>query len=673
MPFPGIRAAVAALLTGGLLSASAATYYVDPATGSMAFPGTSSSPWSTLEDVFTANKIFAPGDVILLRTGYHGSPQIKGVNASLVTIQPDTGATPKVKKLVIKTAANWLISGLDICPQNAGASIYDTGRLVDVQGTASDITVKNCLIRAASDITGWTATQWQTLLTKGSNAVYVAGPRTTISGNVLQNVSFGICVTKTAPFAVISGNTITAFYNDAIRGLADDCVFEYNTVQDSYVADDNHDDFFQSWSTDASGAVGKGTVYRLTLRGNTFISRRDSSQPLYSPPQGIGCFDGMFEGWVVENNLIVSQTYHGIALYGAINCRVVNNTVVENPLDGTGAVRPWITLPNHKNNADGSPWPVPPSGNIARNNITSKPVSIVAGGGVADHNQTTTAYTTYFADYSTLNFALLSTAPAVNAGDSNGAPTIDIRGKTRTAPIDVGAYEYSTSVYEGFDYAATTNVSAASDSASDSGWTGTTWTGGNDIVTPGLTVGGYNTLGNALQFTANVGSVRALALSTLPAGLTQVDSDGVTRLGKPGTTIWLRFLIRADAADASGSLTAGLNLNGAASGGTTKLRIGDTGTTTTWSLIKGATVGASTAPITTGNTVVLVARVSFIAGINNDEVDLFINPPAGPTAPASPSATLRNLDIGTIDRVEIKGNRTSTIDEIALSDGWSSL
>lgn len=49
-------------------------------------------------------------------------------------------------------------------------------------------------------------------------------------------------------------------------------------------------------------------------------------------------------------------------------------------------------------------------------------------------------------------------------------------------------------------------------------------------------------------------------MSAAPAGYTVVDSDSITRLENAGTTIWLRFLVRAEVADPDDTLTAGLNL-----------------------------------------------------------------------------------------------------------------
>ncbi len=427
--------------------AGATTYYADPAGGSMSNAGSAAQPWSTLEAVFAANKTFAPGDIILLRSGYHGFPSVKGNNAGVVTIQPESGAVPKLRKLIVRSGSNWVISGLDICTENGNPGTYDTGNLVDIQSSANHITLENCVIRNALSIAGWSVTDWQTRLGKGA-ALNVTAPSTTLRGNALTNAGFAISLGKSATNSLVSHNTITNFFNDAMRGLADFCTFEYNVVTNSYVSDANHDDFFQNWSVGSDGVVGHGTVYNVTLRGNIFLSVTDPAQPLQAPPQGVGCFDGMFENWVVENNVISSQTYHGISLYGAINCRIVNNTVIENPITGINQpVRPWILITQHKAQSDGTPWLVPSSGNIVRNNITAKGASIVTGGGTIDHNVMTTAYSTYFTNFSALDFSLSSTSPAIGAGQAMDAPAADILGRIRTVPYDLGAYKYP-SAYE---------------------------------------------------------------------------------------------------------------------------------------------------------------------------------------------------------------------------------
>ena len=61
----------------------------------------------------------------------------------------------------------------------------------------------------------------------------------------------------------------------------------------------------------------RGEVVGLVLRGNTIINYEDPDQPHRGTLQGIGCFDGMFVDWIIENNVIIVDHYHGITLSGA--------------------------------------------------------------------------------------------------------------------------------------------------------------------------------------------------------------------------------------------------------------------------------------------------------------------------------------------------------------------
>lgn len=428
------------MVSGGLsflASAAGAVYHVDPGSGSMSNPGTAAQPWSTLEAVFAANKSFAAGDEIRLRDGYHGAPTVKGSNAGDVTIRPDGGADPKLRNLIIRSGARWVIEGLDISPGHDPSGAAFSGTIVEIESSASRITLRDCIVRTALTTAGWSLDDWKTLPKRG---IRNAASNVTLADNRVETTSFGITVRRTGSFTSVSGNRIKGFSHDGIQALADDCVFESNTITDAYVADNshNHDDFFQSWSVGADGfTVGEGTISRVTLRGNTFISRTDPAQPFASNPQGIGCFDGYYEGWVIENNIIVSRITNGIALHGAIDCKVVNNTVVENPLDPAGgSPRPWINIVAHKTRSQ------PSSGNLVRNNISARSVEVVPGSSTVDFNQTTIAYPTYFVNPAEFDFSLKATAPARDAGSSQEAPATDITGASRLAPYDLGAHEF---------------------------------------------------------------------------------------------------------------------------------------------------------------------------------------------------------------------------------------
>lgn len=422
-----------------LLSAALGdTFHVDPETGSMANSGSASDPWSTLEDVFSTNPSFGAGDEILLYSGYHGAPTVRGNNSANVFIRPAEGEEPLLKTLTVKSGSRWVIERLDICPEHESAGTTTGASLVEIESSASRITLNDCLIRSAFSTDAWTLSDWKT---KPTRAIRTAGPYSMISNNRVIVANYPLTVRKTATFSVATGNHFKGFSHDGILALADDCLFEYNTVTDAYISDNahNHDDFLQSWSTggDSGYVVGEGTVSRVTVRGNTFISQTDSNQPFPAKPQGVGCFDGYYEDWLVENNVIVTGTYHGISLYGAINCKVVNNTVVENPLDSAdNDLRPWILIEDHKTRND------PATGNLVRNNISAQPVDVVPGSSIVDHNQTTTDYSAYFTNHEEFDFSLNPDSPAVDSGNSEAAPLIDILGVNRSEPYDIGAYSF---------------------------------------------------------------------------------------------------------------------------------------------------------------------------------------------------------------------------------------
>jgi parallel beta-helix repeat protein len=175
---------------------------------------------------------------------------------------------------------------------------------------------------------------------------------------------------------------------------------------------------------------------------------------------GIGCFDGMFDGWIVENNLIVNGSAPGISFVGARNCRIVNNTVIRNPLKPASSY-PRIEITAHK--ADGGPYSgVYASDNIVRNNIMAETKFWHATNTTVDHNLATTSYDTgYFVDYAGFDFRPLAAGPLVDTGDATLAPTIDLDGnpRPRGAAHDIGAYEYGTLFADNFEsYPAGANI-----------------------------------------------------------------------------------------------------------------------------------------------------------------------------------------------------------------------
>jgi hypothetical protein len=157
--------------------------------------------------------------------------------------------------------------------------------------------------------------------------------------------------------------------------------------------------------------------------------------------QAIGCFAGMYEDWVVENNVIATHHWHGITFFGAINCRFVNNTVVDIRSDSSN---PWIQLSAHKNGT-------PPSGNLVRNNITTSLKTEPDQTVIKDHNMVIfpTDYESLFVDHP-YDLRLRDDSAAIDEGSNVGAPSMDAAGLSRpydgdwdgVSITDIGAFEY---------------------------------------------------------------------------------------------------------------------------------------------------------------------------------------------------------------------------------------
>ncbi len=122
---------------------------------------------------------------------------------------------------------------------------------------------------------------------------------------------------------------------------------EANLIKNSVQLSTTHNDCVQSWSRSAAGLVGGGEVIGLVIRGNLCISNEDPDHAFPGQIQGVGFFDGMFRDTLIEENIILSDVYHGIALYGGIDSIVRNNTVLDMKTGRPGPI--WIRTNNHKN------------------------------------------------------------------------------------------------------------------------------------------------------------------------------------------------------------------------------------------------------------------------------------------------------------------------------------
>ncbi len=433
------------------LKLSAHTFYIDPLNGDINNDGSENAPWNTLEDVIAQHKIesyhYLPlpytvdskleifnldapiqaGDTLILLTGLHGDIFLRGYyNTKKISILAKEGHQPVFKTLRMTSCVNWVIDGITIDPELYNE--YPKNRLVFIEshgwhGPTKHILLSNCLIQSTSK--PWTkAGDW---LKKASDGIYVIADSLEFRNNILRNVKHGINLKGNYLKAI--HNKVINFSGDGARILGSNNLFEGNLIKNCYDVDENHDDGIQSYTT------GSITVDNNIVRNNIILNYEDPNQPLLGPLQGLGFFDGPYRNWIVENNLIIVDHWHGITFLGGYDCLIRNNTV----LDPTPDVKPgptWIMIADDK---DGTPS----SGCMVQNNVANK--FIVDG--VMDHNQVflnTTDYQNNFVDYQMSDFHLLKSSLLIDKGDSLSASAYDIEGNTRTegtAP-DIGAYEY---------------------------------------------------------------------------------------------------------------------------------------------------------------------------------------------------------------------------------------
>jgi parallel beta-helix repeat protein len=415
------------------------------------------APWSTLQEVFDHDLIetqsWSPlpyeagvsvlipknegapvhaGDTLMLLSGLHGKVFIRGaVNAADIVIMAAPGAKPILADIQLSAAMHWQLIGLTF-----DASAYNftsNGTFIFLEshgwhGPSAYIRISGCTLRSIPDAASWSMDDWNE---KSVSGILIEGDHSVVEDNILLNVNFGISISGNS--SQVLRNRITNFAGDGIRPNGSFINVESNIIKNCYDVNANHDDGIQSFN------LNNERFEFNTIRGNTIINYEDINQPFRGALQGIGCFDGPYRNWTIENNLIVVDHWHGISMYGAYDCKIINNTVIDPTPDVTPGPA-WILVTDHK---DGTPS----EGCVVQNNLACQ-INVDT---LVSNNLIAKSYADYdlfFSDFNAGDFSLNASSPAIDAGLDSVAPHTDIRGVIRPqgAHVDVGAYEYVDSV-----------------------------------------------------------------------------------------------------------------------------------------------------------------------------------------------------------------------------------
>ena len=436
----------------------ASIFYVDPINGNSSGDGSLASPWQTLEQVINDNLIesrsyitpydpltaetiiknsgapIKAGDTIMLYSGMHGELLLYNyINSDFITIKAVLDNNPMIERIHFQAGKNWRLDGLTISSEPYGN--YINNKLIylethDWQGPVDHIEIIDCDIFSSE--TPWTiAEEW---VLKASDGIYIKADSITISNNLIRNIRMGISMV--GDHLQVIGNRIINFSGDGIRLLGSNNIIESNIIKNCYSVDANHDDGIQSFT---SGGL---TVDNNTISRNTIINYEDPNQALLGSLQGIGCFDGFFNNWIVENNLIIVDHWHGISFYGANNCQIINNTVLD-PSPNTTPGPAWIKIEDFNNTAS--------SDCIIKNNVSNDLSINPNSNSEIGNNTLLTSYTDYnihFVDYANADFHLKENSYLIDNAELAASPPIDLDGVIRPQgpTSDIGAYEYESSL-----------------------------------------------------------------------------------------------------------------------------------------------------------------------------------------------------------------------------------
>lgn len=455
-------------------------FYIDPVRGSMENDGSAERPWSTLAEVLNpTRRLIAtraypkyppgaetlqpinpqapvkPGDTLVLLSGDHGDVNLQQMmNSGFIAVVGPANNTAVIRTLKITASSHWHFKNLKFEGLRKETTWPMSGlvelKTNDYFGATDSFVFESNVFTSQDDVSAWSNADW---VKKPYDYAFVMSDRvqcTTIQNNHFYNIRNAIAVG--GDNTVIEDNLIEHFGNDGIDIAASNLIIRHNTIRDGHHTPEEsmHADGIQGWTL--HGATNKN----VTIDGNTIINLEMNENNYL---QGISIFDGLWNGLRVTNNVVVTNTWHGIALYGVENAEVVNNTV---PPARPGKFMTWIAVRAAKTKQ-------PSSNVVIRNNIAGQ--IVLNGVDVrADHNITTkgvfgpkpqsdtvpservvigenltgipmeSLFSAFDLRAGIVDLHLSSTSAARKAGSSDSAPVFDRDGRRRVEPIDIGAY-----------------------------------------------------------------------------------------------------------------------------------------------------------------------------------------------------------------------------------------
>lgn len=396
--------------------------------------------------ISAALQVARPGDTVSLMTGDYGDLALTGTNQSdFITIAAAQGQSPQFTKIRIgggRATSRWRLTGLTV----SGFSAKTEGQLVTILGSDNIIFDHNRLHSRDGKV-AWKQISFGSGSPESPSHGISARQSSCISiqDNRIRNVFHGIDFGgdqkgNNGKFALISGNAIDNFAGDGIEHYGSHVRILNNRITDGLNLCNNqcvHSDGIQGWNYNHLPISNSDVI----IDSNTIIAQTmpDLVLPVETL-QGITIFDGRWERVRVTNNVVITNAYHGITLYGVGSGEIINNTVAPtNP-----SRNPWIKS---------GPGKLDPAGAVnvvvSRNNVVPGTTKLDASSPGSDHNigfRNAEAFAKAFVKFDPARFEFnmhpSTGSPVIGTGSRDGAPETDIEGRPRRGPIDLGAYAY---------------------------------------------------------------------------------------------------------------------------------------------------------------------------------------------------------------------------------------
>jgi len=420
-------------------AASTRTLVVSPS-------GHAGGSFSTIQAAIQAA---TPGDTIALMTGEYGELAIGGINQSrFITIAAAPGQTPHFTRITVggpKGASHWRLSGLAVSSMSPSANgKWIHSQLIQVSSSDNiivdhnDVSSSNGAMVWLSELPGAPVGDAPSHGISARQSACI-----TITQNHIHNVFHGIDFggdPEQANYFLVSGNKIDNFAGDGIEHYASHVRITDNRITDGHDLCKSqcvHSDGIQGWNYNNLPITNSD----IEIFGNTIIAQETPDLPFpIEALQGITTFDGTWRGVKIYNNIVVVTAWHGITIYGADDVSIMNNTVLSSNPDRDS----WIMLHDAKGHLPGTPHV-----GVIRNNVVAYAVSPDAypKGTVIDHNLSVgrgpdngQIFVKFDPEHFAYDLHPVRGSSLIGNGLSQGAPLLDIDGKVRKSPPDLGAY-----------------------------------------------------------------------------------------------------------------------------------------------------------------------------------------------------------------------------------------